>query len=179
VTSFESIFLGGADNIIIPVGSLYILSKITTKPPEEIMFQLSLILIVFLVVLMIVLPAKKIGLSGIVGVSLISYGTCALVGVEWFIPVVLSLLLIFTTDIFIGKPFDIECKYRIRSVFYVLLPALLWLLLANYDLNNRFIYFIPFTVAILSHLLIMWEGRLREYIENNETKPVKFLSIPF
>lgn len=180
VTSFEAISLGGADNLIIPVGTLYILSKITTKPVSEIEFQLLLILSVFILVLIIILPTKKIGLSGIIGISLLSYGACALINIEWFLPIVISLLLLFHTDIFIGKPVHIKNKYMIRSVFYIVLVPLLWILLANLDIKDKYYYYVPFTIAILAHLVIMWEGRLREFKENNKkSKPIPYLNIHF
>lgn len=180
VTSFEAVSLGGADNIIIPVGTLYILSKITTKPISEIEFQLLLILAVFALIFIIIQPTKKIGLSGIIGIALLSYGACALIGVEWFLPIAISLLLIFHTDIFIGKPLHIKNKYRIRSVFYIVLVPLLWILLGNLDLNNKYYYFVPFTIAILAHLVIMWEGRLREFKEDkHKPKHIPYLNIHF
>ena len=81
---FEAISLGGADNIIIPFGTLFIIMKITTKPIPEIILQLCSIGIIFLLTYLIASPSGRLGHSGIIGVSLAGYAAWSLIGPAWY-----------------------------------------------------------------------------------------------
>lgn len=168
VTAFEAISLGGADNIIVPVGTLYILSKITTKPPEEIIHQICLMFAVFLLITLIAAPKKKIGKSGILGIALLGYGSCSLMGFEWFFPILIGTILITYTDLFIPNPIDGNELYRIRSVFYILIIPFVWLIVANLIKRVDYLLLIPYLLTFIAHLSIIWHGRSREIKLNNE-----------
>ncbi|MEW5821219.1 MAG: hypothetical protein AB1782_13585, partial [Cyanobacteriota bacterium] len=151
-----------------PTGTLFILSKITTKPAEEITIQIIEIIAIYLLMYLIIKPGNKIGSSGLIGIALLAYGAYSLAGFLWFLPILIAVILIAYTDIFISKPIKDADLYRIRSVFYILVIPLCWLLVANINASNKEIFFVPFLITILAHLSIIWQGRSREIKREKE-----------
>jgi dolichol kinase len=162
VTSFEAISLGGADNLFIPVGTLFILSKITTKPPEEIAWQIALIFLIYILIITITSWKKKLGNTGVIGISLLGYGAWSLVGFPWFIPIVIGTFILTYFDIILEIPDHQDDLYRIRPVFYVLVVPLIWLLIANAHWDVKYIFVSAYIISFTAHFSILWERRLRE-----------------
>lgn len=162
VTCFEAISLGGADNIIIPFGTLFILMKITTKPIPEIILQLCSIGIIFLTTYLFGNLSGRLGTSGIIGVALAGYAAWSLIGPEWYIPVFVCTVLISVVDMFLEMPGSQDELLRVRPIFYMFIVSFGWILGANLtDLPND-LFFVPYVVSFAAILSIRWKWSQRE-----------------
>jgi dolichol kinase len=161
VTSFEAISLGGADNLFIPVGTIFILAKITTKPPEEILFQIGMIFVIYLTVYLIASSQKKLGNSGILGIALLAYAAFSLTGIDWLIPVLTGCIIVTHFDLILETPEKRDELYRIRPVFYLLAVPLVWILAGNAFWQYKYVFIIPYVISFAAHFSIMWERKYR------------------
>ena len=80
VTVFEGVSLIGADNLFIPIGTMFILSKNIHPTVEGITFQLIALALFLIGYLIVMLPYKRIGFSGAALLGLINYVIWALFG---------------------------------------------------------------------------------------------------
>ena len=157
VTCFEAISLGGADNIIIPFGTLFIIMRITTKPVAEILTQLCSIGIIFLTTYGIATPSGRLGHSGIVGVALAGYAAWSLVSPSWYIPVFICTILISTVSLFLEMPGNEDELLRIRPIFYMFIVSFAWIVAANSHLAERQLFFVPYVISFAAMLSIRWK----------------------
>jgi phytol kinase len=162
VTCFEAISLGGADNIIIPIGTLFIAMKITTKPIPEIILQLSSVGIIFLLTYLFGNYSRRLGTSGIIGVALAGYAAYSLVGPEWYIPVLICTVLISVFDIFLEMPGSQDELLRVRPIFYMFIVSFGWVLAANFNHDERQMFFVPYVVSFAAILSVRWKWYQRE-----------------
>ncbi|MEW6710012.1 MAG: hypothetical protein AB1403_09350, partial [Candidatus Riflebacteria bacterium] len=162
VTCFEAISLGGADNIIIPFGTLFILDKIVHLPLEDLVFRITSVTIIFLVTWAIGNSSKRLGSSGVIGMSLVGYGAWTLVGPHWYIPVFICTLLVGNFDIFLEMPGNQDEYVRVRPVFYMFIGSLLWMLGPNSKLAGEHLFYVPFIVSFAAVLSIRWKWFIRE-----------------
>lgn len=170
VTCFEAVSLGGADNLFVPTGTLFILSKFTKKPIPEMVFQLCSASIIFLLSFIVSKPTDRLGSSGIIGVALTGYAAWSLIGPEWYIPVLICNLLIAWSDCFLESPGSGEELFRIRPVFYMFVVSFIWILAANFSSIGHQYFFVPYIVSISAILSIRWEWHRRTVREQTETK---------
>ncbi len=166
VTCFEAISLGGADNIIIPFGTLFIIMKITTKPIPEIIGQLSSIGIIFLTTYLFGNISGRLGTSGIIGVALMGYASWSLLGPEWYIPVFICTVLISLVDMFLEMPGSQDELLRVRPIFYMFAVSACWIIGANISLLNQALpvdlFFVPYVVSFAAILSIRWKWSQRQ-----------------
>ncbi|PKL48023.1 MAG: hypothetical protein CVV42_11105 [Candidatus Riflebacteria bacterium HGW-Riflebacteria-2] len=162
VTCFEAISLGGADNIFIPFGTLFIIMKITTKPIPEIIMQLCSIGMIFLATYLFGNISGRLGHSGIIGVALAGYAAWSLVGPEWYIPVLICTILISLFDLFLEMPGSQDERLRVRPIFYMFIVSFGWICGANFNLTEDRLFFIPYVVSFAAILSIRWRWYQRE-----------------
>lgn len=162
VTCFEAISLGGADNIIIPIGTLFILMKFTRQPLPEMILQLCSVGIIFLLTYFFGNYSKRLGAPGIIGVALAGYAAYSLVGNEWYIPVLICTALISVFDIFLEMPGSQDELLRVRPIFYMFIVSFGWVLAANLNLDERHMFFVPYVVSFAAILSIRWKWYQRE-----------------
>ncbi len=135
-TGFEAISLGGADNLFVPLATVFVLGKITTKPVPEIAFQnLSLVAFALLVALLVrKYPFFNVGAS--ITVVLFAYGNWSLGSWEWAVPVVAGVAAYLLAAARLGR--GKVPRLRVRTVARALVPLFLLLVAANmygrYDL---------------------------------------------
>lgn len=132
VTVFEAVSLKGADNLFIPLATMFVLSKNLAPTIEGISFQLG-ILIAFLIGYLIVLyPYKKIGFSGVVFVGLINYIIFALLGNAYAIILAGFVLICAKTSLILNYDCEDSDSYRVRPVFYILAIPIVCAFLGDY-----------------------------------------------
>jgi len=170
VTCFEAISLGGFDNMLVPIGTVYVLWKITRQPLAEIQFQLGSMLLVFVLTFVISLPKRKLGLTGVMGVSLLGYAAWSLCGLTWYLPILIGTFFFSFFDLFIAKPSKDQKVHMIRAVFYLLGSSLFWILFANllYVKNivrDFHVSMVPYLVSMLGHMTIIWGVRARTRLD--------------
>lgn len=162
VTCFEAISLGGADNAIIPFGTLFIIMKITRQPLPEIILQLCSVGIIFLITFTFGKISGRLGQSGVIGISLSGYAAYSLVGPTWYVPIFFCTLLISTFDMFLEMPGSKEELFRVRPIFYMFIVSFGWVLAANFQLLSPEMFFVPYVVSFAAILSIRWKWYQRE-----------------
>lgn len=162
VTCFEAISLGGADNIIIPFGTLFILDRIFRLPIEDLVFRLCSLAIIFMATGLIGNSSKRLGSSGIIGMSLVGYGAWTIISPQWFIPVFICTFLLGNFDLFLEMPGNQDELVRVRPVFYMFIGSLFWMLGPTYLIADENIFYVPFIVSFAAVLSIRWKWSQRE-----------------
>ncbi len=157
VTCFEAISLGGADNIIIPIGTLFIAMKITRQPIPEIILQLCSVAIIFLLTYSLGNVSRRLGTSGIIGVSLAGYAAYSLVSPTWYVPVFICTFLISVFDIFLEMPGSQDELLRVRPIFYMFIVSFGWVLAANFNHSERHLFLVSYIVSFAAILSIRWK----------------------
>ncbi len=146
VTVFEGVSLKGADNLFIPLGTMFILSKNITPTVDGILFQI-LALIGFLIgYLILMLPYKRIGFSGVILLGLINYIIWALLGDIYAIILFVFSFICAKTNWILDYDCDVADSYRVRPIFYILTVPVICAFLSGFAGNN-IIY--PFITSII------------------------------
>jgi hypothetical protein len=162
VTCFEALSLGGADNILIPFGTLFLLERVATLPIPSLVFRLCSLSIIFLLTYMIGSKAKRLGNSGVIGMALVGYGSWTLVDPYWYIPVFICTILVSTLDLFLEMPGNQDEFVRVRPIFYMFIGSLFWMIWASYHLKEIHLFFVPYIVSFAAILSIRWKWYQRE-----------------
>ncbi|WP_176011820.1 diacylglycerol/polyprenol kinase family protein [Victivallis sp. Marseille-Q1083] len=164
VTLFEAISLGGADNLFVPLGTVFLLLKNVSPAIGEIGFQLLALALTALLLWLIVRPFRKIGFSGNIALILAAYTGWGLVDFYWMLPILYGVLLICRTGWIVDTPEDPEEVYRVQPAFYLVVVPVGWVLAANlagklYTPAMPPWFFPPYAAALVGQLAIL---RLRK-----------------
>lgn len=152
VTIFEGVSLKGADNLFIPLGTMFILSKNIHPTVEGITFQI-LVLLGFLVgYLVLMLPYKRVGFSGITLLGLINYVVWALLGNLYAIILCAFSFACAKTNLILNYDCEVADSYRVRPVFYILAIPVICAFLGAF-FGTHIIY--PFAASIICEGIII------------------------
>ncbi len=146
ITIFESVSLKGADNLFIPIGTMFILSKNIQPTIEGITFQLAVLIAFLISYLVIMFPYKRIGFSGVVLLGLINYIIWTLLGNICAVILIIFSLLCAKTDIILNYDCAEADAYRVRPIFYILAVPIACAFLGNF-IGVKIIY--PFITSII------------------------------
>ena len=156
VTGFEAIALCGADNLFVPLGVCVILSKITSKPLAEIVYQNLSLLGITGAVSLLAWRVRAFNTGGAIVLLLFVYGTWSLGSELWAAPVVAALLLYLGAWLVFPGPPGGGIPVRVRLVFRAVLVPLLLLVTGNMLFCGDLLY-VPFVGAVATALGIsLW-----------------------
>jgi phytol kinase len=171
VTAFESVSLGGADNLFIPLGTLFMLSRNVTKSAAFLAEQFVLLGCITILVWLLCRRSKKLGSSGIIGLTLVAYASWAMVSFLWFIPVIIGIALVALSDRFLSPPSRTQGIHRIQRVFYVTVVPFLWILTANlFHPSLQHIFLSPYIMSITASFCILWRWNSIPKIDEEQQK---------
>ncbi|MBF0548232.1 MAG: hypothetical protein HQM08_27595 [Candidatus Riflebacteria bacterium] len=173
ITLFEAIALHGVDNLIIPWGTLFILYRFDGLSALALVHQLFKVGTSFFFSYVLSFPSGKFGATGSMAFALFAYAAWAMIGLDWFVSALLGLILVSYTDLFIGNPKEENEIKRIRNVFYAVAVAAMWLVITSFFYNQKQIFVVPYLVALLSQMSILWKKRRAE-LENEGKKSKNF-----
>jgi phytol kinase len=154
VTCIELLSLSGADNLLIPIGTMAILLKITTKDVDEMVWQVGLMVLDFTIVAVLVRRQNNLAASAVVALGLLTYATHALIGLSW------AYLLFLCTALYgiSREPGNkTEGVYRVRFIFFATINLTIWVLLTNYLAIDHHIAFLAFAVNAVAALQLVLE----------------------
>ena len=120
VTIFEGVSLKGADNLFIPLATMFILSKNLTPTVFGITRQICILVLFILFYLIIMKPYKRVGFSGVLLLGLINYVVWALLGNIYAFILFAFAFLCQKTDLILNYGCDVADAYRVKPVFYIL-----------------------------------------------------------
>ncbi len=143
LAGLEAVSVGGTDNLFVPLATIFLLLKVTTKPSLEITFQcISLIGIAFLIFK--VNGEKKIlQTRPLIIFILLTFSAWSLGSADWVIPLI-AIFIIYNRicSNCISLPIDLTARELLRPLY----PAILILFVANITQEFNF-WFAPFIVA--------------------------------
>ncbi len=146
VTVFEGVSLKGADNLFIPLGTMFILSKNIHPTVEGISFQIIVLLGFLVGYLILMLPYKRIGFSGVTLLGLINYVIWALLGNVFVIILFGFSFICAKTNLVLNYDCDVADAYRVRPIFYILTVPVICAFLGSF-VGQNIIY--PFITSII------------------------------
>lgn len=136
VTQFEAISLRGNDNLLVPIATYYLLIKLTPKPVEHLVHQISAQFVIIAVIGVAAIAARSLTFSGSLALMLFMYGLYGLGGPEWVVaPGVAFATFLALREIWArGMPVP-SGSYQVAAIFYVCIVGTL-LFLANNALET-------------------------------------------
>lgn len=146
VTVFEGVSLKGADNLFIPLGTMFILSKNIAPTIDGISFQIFALLGFLIAYLVLMLPYKRIGFSGVILLGLINYIIWALLGNIYGIILFIFSFVCAKTDLILNYDCCEADLYRVRPIFYILTVPVICAFLGEF-IGAQIIY--PFVTSIV------------------------------
>ncbi len=141
LTGFEAISPTGSDNIIIPYGTYFLLSKMTALPLPLILNDLYILIGTVGVTAMISL----LNVSGLIGMMLLNYAAFTLGNIFWVIPLVMTEVFLFFS---LRKE---KQQFSLRVLFYLGLIPTVFLFVSN-AFKNETLFFLPYVVSIVSQI---------------------------
>ena len=159
VTMFEAISLQGADNLAVPLGTIFILAKNTPPDTSAILIQFAVLAIALLYAAVVAYPFAKVSSTGVLSMALAIYTAGGLVNYRWMLPMAVASFAFCQTRWFIqeGTP-----PNRARPAFYLLVVPIFWILCANFlmkkaaspELASPNWLFPSFITAVISQMLL-------------------------
>ncbi len=159
VTAFESISLGGADNLFIPLGTISILIRIVDQPLSIMVNRITILFVLYWFIYLTAKHTRAIGLSAVITIALLGFGAYALAGLEWVFPVLIATSLLSRVDIFLEPSTTSDPQYNIRPTFYVIIVSFIWILAGLLISDYRHVLFVSFTANLTCSLSIFWKRR--------------------
>ena len=139
LTCFEAISLDGADNLFVPVAAAVILEKLAEDTYLVLIFQ-NLHLVTFFAAMFIVnalvrrltkSPEAPFDAGGIIAFALFAFGTWALAGAPWALPVIIGFFGAVGAWIASRRLTEVELSMRVRPTYRALLIPFALVLWAN------------------------------------------------
>jgi phytol kinase len=161
VTGFEAISRRGTDNLFVPLGVCVILSKITTKPPDEILYQNASLLALCALIGLAARRLRLFDLTGAAVMILFAYGAWSLGSEIWAAPVLAGFAGYAAACLLTSAPGDpprpVHVGTMTRAVLYPFLA-----LLAGNMLDMGRLFYAPFVASLAVVLafaawnLVLW-----------------------
>lgn len=161
VTSFEAISLRGSDNLIVPLGTWYLLVKMSPKTADAIAVQLAVQLGLLVLVALIAWRSRVLTASGAIAAHLVLYAAFSLGGPAWSVAPALALAGLVTFAPSAARSHhESGLGYQVLGVFYVSIVAVLLIFadntfatfLAGRGPAGPHPFFVPFVAALAAQL---------------------------
>ena len=161
VTGFESISLGGTDNLFIPLGTIAVLVKVDEQSAFQTTLQIGILIGLFILISLIARRTQRLGLSAIIGIVLTGYAASSLIAFHWVFPILIGIILFSFIDLFLDDSKDGETIYRIRSIFFILVVSFIWILVGDFFGKFAFLFYVSYTTNITANFGILWHRKSR------------------
>lgn len=156
VTLVEAISTRGLDNLLIPLGSLYLLTWYLDMNLEELLWRLT-VLNVLLIVVLFLRKRSSLNGSSLLGSVLLGYGAQILGGWPFLAPLLLLFLSHIRATGMLKK--KITYEHNMRAVFCIAFTSMLWLSVHQYRDALA-----PFLMGIAAHFAILNVNTLHSLI---------------
>jgi hypothetical protein len=171
VTGFEAISLKGSDNIFVPLGTFFILVKMTRYPLGDTVEQTGILFLIIFVSFALTFVQKVLKPSGLIGLMLTNYAAWSLCDFSWFLPLLMAQLLLYALVLRFRQqvPEDIT-GYQVKGLFYVVIVPVALIFFANASGEYQRLY-LPYVAAIVSQITLIFVYFLS--IRNGKSMPVR------
>ncbi|HEY6871135.1 MAG TPA: hypothetical protein VI298_00280 [Geobacteraceae bacterium] len=156
VTGFEAVSLAGSDNIYVPLGTFFVLAKMTRHDLASTIEQTGILFIIIAVTVVLSLLQKIFKPSGLIGMILVNYAAWSLCDFSWFLPLLLAQVLLFLLVLSFRRqvPEDIT-NYQVKVLFYSAIVPVLLIFAANATDEYRRLY-VPYLTAIVTQITLIF-----------------------
>ena len=152
LTCFEAISLEGADNLFVPVAAAVILAKLAEDAYTALIFQNLHLVTIFLGLFLLNHLGKRLaranqppfGTGGIIAFALFTFGSWALAGAPFALPVIVGFLVAIVAWIASNRLTGVELSMRVRPTYRALL--------------------LPFCVVLIANILDQWAQLYGAYL---------------
>ncbi len=185
VTLFEAISMHGADNLAVPLGTIFILAKNTNPITAIVLYQFLMLAFALVYVNAVAFPFKKVSPTGVISMVLAIYTAGGVVNYRWMLPLAVAVFVFCRTKWFISESTE---PNRARPAFYLLVVPSFWILSANLLGKNiseheaSCLLFPSFIMSIVSQMLISRHNRNitqhRDYGIYQTVRDVILLNLP-
>ena len=130
VTILEAVSLGGADNLIVPIGTYLLLLELLPQPASTLLVQLLAQIVILALLFLLAWRLRMLTASGTLAASLFFYAAYTLGGLEWLIAAAVGLIA-FGVVLRLAAEIDHgpSARFQVLAVFYTtLVPAAVILL---------------------------------------------------
>ncbi len=165
ITGFEAISLSGSDNLIVPFGTYFILSKMTRLPHSAVVESLFFLLGIVVITIVLSFRLRLFKLSGLIAMMLLNYAALSLCNVYWFLPLLLSqIFYYFLMNIFVHyEGIEKVRGYQVKVIFYLgIIPTIL-IFAANASLKHMSFY-LPYLASITAQMAIISNYFFSQYV---------------
>jgi phytol kinase len=163
VTCFEAISMQGADNLVVPLATYYLLLKLTPASAAGIVLQLAVQVALLTGALLLARVTHFLSWSGAVAAHLTLYAAFSLGGPAWTVAPALALAGFVRLDRRGSRDSPApEGRHQVRGVFYASIVAVMCIALdnsfatfaASHVLALGHPFFVPFVAALAGQLAI-------------------------
>ena len=156
VTGFEAVSFSGCDNILVPLGTYFILEKMSRYDLATLLQHTILLLLLTVVTAILSIRQKIFGTSGLIGMFLVNYAGWSLCGTAWLIPLLLSQVMLYIlVALFHERVAAGITGYQIKVLFYTALVPVLFIFATNAIHDDRLLY-VPYLTAIAAQMAIIF-----------------------
>ncbi|MDD5195578.1 MAG: hypothetical protein PHQ96_07910 [Candidatus Omnitrophica bacterium] len=156
VTGFEAISLSGSDNIIVPLGTYFILAKLITKPLNVVIWQAEILLILIAAGLIMFIRPRLFKASGLIAMVMLNYAALSLCNYYWFMPLFLAQIMYYLLILIFVRYEGLEkvASFQVKVLLYIgIIPTFL-LFVANAQKDHMRLY-LPYLTSITAQLAII------------------------
>lgn len=154
LTGFEIISPSGSDNIAIPFGTYFLLSKMVPLPLDWIIWDVKML--IFVIGLTTIL-LRFIKPGGLIGVMLLNYASVTLCDTYWLFPLVATEILFY---LLVNNPsFKKEKKFPIKTLFYIGIVPVALIFISNIYKDSQ-LFYVPFLVAVAGQIPLTFHNQL-------------------
>ncbi len=156
VTGFEAIALSGSDNIIVPLGTYFILAKLIVSPLNVVVWQLEILLMLIAVGLIMFVRPRLLKASGLIAMIMLNYAALSLCNYYWFLPLFLAQIMYYLLILSFVR-YEGEEKvqsFQVKVLLYIGIIPTFFLFFANTHKDYMQLY-LPYLTSITAQLAII------------------------
>lgn len=170
VTGFEVISISGSDNIIVPFGTYFILSKMTRLPLEAIIENMWVLMLISALTAFLMLKPRILRSSGLIAMMLLNYGAMSLCNFYWLLPLLLAEIMyyLFIRIFIYYESVEKVASFQVKVIFYLALIPTALLFTANTIPDHMSLY-LPYLASITGQLAIISNYFFSKYL----SRPLK------
>lgn len=169
VTGFEAISLSGSDNLIVPVGTYFLLAKLIGKPLNVVVWQLEILLMLIVAGAIMYIRPRLLKTSGLLAMIMLNYAALSLCNYYWFLPLFLAQVMYYFLILFFVRYEGREkvASFQVKVLLYIGIIPTVFLFLAN-TYADHMLYYLPYLTSITAQLAI-----IGNYFAQYVTRPIE------
>lgn len=161
VTCFEAISVQGVDNLVVPLGTYYLLLRMTPRPAAQVAESLLVQLALLGAMMLLAWRTRFLTFSGALAAHLVLYASFALGGVKWMVAPAVALAAFLALDAYGNRGGRVRPAYHVAAIFHMSVVAVALLFLDNSfasivpgppTLSSAHVFYAPFVGTLAASL---------------------------